>query len=580
MVIFFGPLGILVGTALWAQSIFAGVFLVLNVHILCWMGQIAVFGLVGLLVKVPAWRRRSWASVAQSGRVDHIQHYVLIPNYKEDFDVLEATVRAVAESCLARSSIRLVLAMEERDPSAQDLADRLCEKWSGSFLEMFATFHPPGMEGEVAGKSSNSSWAFQEVSKRARTLGLDPNSTLVHVNDADCLWHPDYFTAVAVDVVEIPAHQRQWLIWQAPQFQLRNHFNVPVMTKITGYSSALYELGSLACPWGARICYSSYTMLLFLADRVEGWDPDVIAEDQHMFCKCFFGSVNLDGPDPQPPRVRLQPVFLPLKSYLVESARGSDTLLDYVASVKARFVQARRHMQGITEFSYVLLQWVETVRHHGLFRVPFGVHLGAMRILWNMLCVHNLTFCHIASVILANMIYARRFFGSEVMSHQPHFFNVFTHWPNSTCAPLQSYGWEYLNCMVFMWAPYAFMLPAVLHILGAFLVIADFTQRLPFTLREGASSRTPMQLEQCGCPWEEERGGEPSFSCARWIPVIFVQTVLEVVFLSWLVIIAFGFVPEILAVWHLAHDAKPFKYVCADKPVSSRRSELVESADL
>jgi len=425
------------------------------------------------------------------------------------------------------------------------------------------------------GKSSNASWAFQEVSQRARKLALDPSLTAVHVNDADCLWHPDYFTAVALDIFETPLEERQWLVWQAPQFQLRNHFNVPMMTKITGYSSAMYELGSLACPWGAHICYSSYTMLLSLADRVNGWDADVIAEDQHMFCKCFFGSVNHDGPDPLPPRVRLKPVFLPLKSFLVESARGSSTLWDYWASVRARFVQARRHMQGITEFSYVLLQWVETVRHHGLLRVPFRVHSGTLRILWHMLCVHNLPFCHIASVILANLIYARRFFGSDVISHQSTIFNLFTRLPTGACAPLQTSEWEYYNCLVFMWAPYAFALPAGLHILGAVLVIADFTRwhRLP-TLAARAGG------DASRCPWREEAGGEPAYACVRWIPVIFVQTALEVVLLSWMVIIAFGFVPEILAVWHLARDTKNFKYVCAEKPVSCKRSGKVETLEL
>jgi hypothetical protein len=587
MMLLYGTLATLVGTAMWAQSVFAVLFLVLNVLILCFMGQIGVFGLIGLLVKVRRWRRRDWAKMAQAGRVQSVQHYVIVPNYKEDFEVVDATLGAVAGSCLARCSIRLVLAMEERDPDAQETASRLCEKWTGSFLEIFATFHPPERQGEVAGKSSNTNWAFQEVSKRAQALELDPYLTAVHVNDADCLWHPDYFTAVAVDILEKPVQERQWLIWQAPQFQLRNHFDVPVVTKMTGYSSALYELGSLTCPWGARICYSSYTMLLSLADRVQGWDVDVIAEDHHMFCKCFFGSVNHDGADPLPPRVKLRPIFLPLKSYLVESASGSASLTDYWASVRARFVQARRHMQGITELSYVLLQWAETVRHHGLLRVPFRVHCGALRIMWNMLCVHNVTFCHLTSVILANVIYAHRYFGTEVMSRGGPFFNLSTVSPSSTCAALEGAGWQHFSCLVFMWAPYAFALPSLLNILGAFFVIVDFTCQLPLTAATACNTggRAPSEgldrekgslLEQQEqqhyhlCPWSREMGGKPTFSWMRWKPVLLIQTALEVVFLSWAVIIAFGFVPELLAVWHLARNGTPFKYVCADKPSGGR----------
>jgi len=51
--------------------------------------------------------------------------------------------------------------------------------------------------------------------------------------------------------------------------------------------------------------------------------------------------------------------------------------------------------------------------------------------------------------------------------------------------------------------------------------------------------------------------------------VIFVQTMLEIVLLSWVVIMSFGFIPEACAVWHLARKGVQFKYVCAEKPTSA-----------
>mmetsp|Transcript_112337 Transcript_112337/g.317493 ORF Transcript_112337/g.317493 Transcript_112337/m.317493 type:complete len:650 (-) Transcript_112337:342-2291(-) len=552
MLLLYGFLTAVFSTAFFADYTFAILFLLLTVHIFFWMCRTGIFGCIGVLHTVPAWERRNWVKMVEEAKgADEIQHYVIIPSYKEGFAVLDATLGAIAESSLAKRCIRVVLAMEERDGTAEDTVRQLYHKWADCFLELFATYHPAFMPNEIAGKSSNTNWAFQEVSQRARALELDPLRTVISVNDADCLWHPQYFEAVTLDVLEKPREESQWLIWQAPQLQLRNHFDVPLLTKITGYSSALFEIGGLNCPWSMHICYSSYTMLLSLADRVGGWDADVIAEDHHMFCKCWFASVNSDGPRAAMPRVRLQPVFLPLKSYLVESSEGSTTLKDYWASVKARFVQARRHMQGITELSYVLLQWVETLRHHGVRKVPLRVHFGVLRILWAMLCVHNLPFCHILAVILANVVYTKRAFGGVLWSSGAVSSTLVS--PIHACVVLENRWFEHSTCIVFKSMPIVFAIPTMLLILGSFVVVVNFVRR------------PSIEQVRVGV-WQAERGGVPATSLLLRAPVLLVQTALENVLLSWIVILFFGFVPELMAVWHLARVGTEFAYVTADKP--------------
>merc|ERR550514_1969816 len=185
-----------------AEVAFAIIFFFLNVHVFLWMGKTAFFGGIGVKRTVQKWRARDWTKEveAEPGALE-VQHYVIIPNYKEDVEVLDATVRAVAESCLARRCIRVVLAMEQRDPTARETSKQLMDKWASHFLEILTTFHPPGLPLEVAGKSSNSAWAFQEVRKRAKAQKLDQDRTVIHVNDADCLWHPDYFSAVTLDLL-------------------------------------------------------------------------------------------------------------------------------------------------------------------------------------------------------------------------------------------------------------------------------------------------------------------------------------------------------------------------------------------
>merc|ERR1719479_611102 len=66
------------------------------------------------------------------------------------------------------------------------------------------------------------------------------------------------------------------------------------MTRASAHATHMVELGGLAqqCVMPA-FAYSTYSLTLALAahGEVDGWDVDVIAEDHHMFCKCFFAAI-------------------------------------------------------------------------------------------------------------------------------------------------------------------------------------------------------------------------------------------------------------------------------------------------
>lgn len=303
-----------------------------------------------------------------------------------------------------------------------------------------------------------------------------------------------------------------------------------------------------------------------------------------MFCKCFFAAVNRATSEASRPAVHLQPVFLPVKSFLVESEHGSGTVRHACESLRDRFVQARRHMQGCTEISYTMLQWVETIRRYGMSKVPFDVHIGTWKIVWSMLSVHNLPHVHLFAVILANWVCAKRLFGSNHVEKEHEGFHF--HTPAEICSQVPD-GSDYFHCMAFMSVPYAFVIPAALVIVGHFEVLRSFTCKAAtsFAGRDGEAYGSDQQ-KMVGCfessallddgqpprlqAWHQEVGGTPSCACLRWRPIMFVQTALEAIILSWVVNIMFGFVPEVLAVLHLATVGVQFRYDTASKPVATK----------
>ena len=54
--------------------------------------------------------------------------------------------------------------MEQRDPDAEITATALIITFANSFHNISLTLHPGDISGEVAGKSSNVSWAARQLS--------------------------------------------------------------------------------------------------------------------------------------------------------------------------------------------------------------------------------------------------------------------------------------------------------------------------------------------------------------------------------------------------------------------------------
>lgn len=53
--------------------------------------------------------------------------------------------------------------MEQKETDARDKAAKLISIFEKSFLAIRSTFHPPELQGEIAGKSSNVAFAARHI---------------------------------------------------------------------------------------------------------------------------------------------------------------------------------------------------------------------------------------------------------------------------------------------------------------------------------------------------------------------------------------------------------------------------------
>merc|ERR1712136_553714 len=174
-------------------STFYVITAILTMINMTWVANLAIFSGVG------AWRMRSASSINWHSLLeeDPVTHFVVLPNYQEDEAMLRETLENLGRSPSAEKHMRIVLAMEAREgPNTRDKAERLMAATGHLFEDMMATYHPPGIAGKVAGKSSNTQWAFRQLwSNVVWNLPRDLNSVFMTVGDAD----PQFFHAVTFE---------------------------------------------------------------------------------------------------------------------------------------------------------------------------------------------------------------------------------------------------------------------------------------------------------------------------------------------------------------------------------------------
>jgi len=305
---------------------------------------------------------------------EKVRHIVVIPNYKEPENLLDDTLKSLSE-VTGSKDLWVILAMEAREKEAEAKAKNLEEKYT-CFAKIMSHFHPENLEeihldgsreAEVKGKASNLKSAVKKVceevdkettdeEKGSKTVQLTSRPTdVLTVIDADVILHPMYFAHISREFVAMKENgdDPSYTFWQAPQLPWRNFYTCPVVSRVWGYISSLWEFGGVAgLMYGSHhMVFSAYTVPLELAREAECWDGDVIAEDHHAFLKAWFYAVFLavQKEGTACSRVQVRPVMLPSKSTLVSSDDG------YWSSWAERWDQAKRHAQGVAELSYALL---------------------------------------------------------------------------------------------------------------------------------------------------------------------------------------------------------------------------------
>ncbi|KAI8642632.1 hypothetical protein BD408DRAFT_416252 [Parasitella parasitica] len=268
----------------------------------------------------------------------HFIHAFIVPNYAEPEALLRDTIKRLANHKNAQTNYVIILAMEASEMNYEQKSNNLADYFKDSFLQFIVTAHPADIPGETRGKGSNVAYAARHGCAQMLQQGIDRRRVILTVSDSDSSI-PELYTN-EVEKAFNRAEDPYFLLFAPPIFFSRNCYEVPAAVRMTDITWSAMVMSSLSNSAGLSFPCSTYSLSMVLAERVGYWDTDAdsVGEDMHMMLKCFFKTDGL---------ARCCPIFVPINLTNVQTP-------GYVANMHARFVQAKRHYNGIADLAYTL----------------------------------------------------------------------------------------------------------------------------------------------------------------------------------------------------------------------------------
>jgi len=527
---------------------------IMNVAFWLWIVSTCIFGILGTWLVQRELEKFKGVEPNTQDRVscDSVVHLIVVPNYKEDEEMLAETLEALSEADDSRL-FHIVLAMEAREQGSDIKGASLKARFKDRFANVDVTLHPADQEQlhndgtsgpEVPGKASNLKWALSQSYTRLQDDGqLKLASVMVTVADADCIFHPGYFSCISKEFNVMrakPGDAHEWTMWQAPQLSYRSHWEAPICSRTWTYVSSMYEFGGTSGLHygGHHMVFSGYSLPLQLAHLAESWDGDVIAEDHHCYLKNFFYSVYtaasigsaMDGSRGCQPQLQVRPVFLPVKSTPVISSEG------YWASYRERWYQAKRHTQGVAELSYALLATWDCLCSLPFQSYSCSLFYSLAKILTRLLCMHILPIVQAVGLAVFTLYWL---YMDRQIPMCPQSLSFFTAWES-----------DYVLCALA--GSCALVWPIVIPIF--FVVLANYCfVSSAFIAPKGQSDKL----------WYKEDADHPP-RCGSEKVTAFFLILSDCVLLPFMMV-PYGLIAALLGMWNVAVSGNNINYITASK---------------
>lgn len=289
------------------------------------------------------WRRMqhhlevNWEKRLENFKYDHIWQLVLLPMYKEDFEVVDSSIQKLLEGAWPKERMIITLATEERAGAhAKDVARRIQEKYQNQFKHFLVVQHPQNIPNELAGKGSNISWAAQKT----RELVIDTHQipyehVLVSAFDIDTQIYPQYFLCLTYHFLIADEPHRS--SYQPVPLYNNNIWLAPMLSRVVATSGTFWQMIQQERP-ERLVTFSSHSMSFKALNDVGYWQKNIVSEDSRIFWNALM---HYDG------NYTVTSLSYPVSL----DANVGDT---WWRTIKNVYKQQRRWMWGVENVPYLL----------------------------------------------------------------------------------------------------------------------------------------------------------------------------------------------------------------------------------
>jgi len=260
-----------------------------------------------------------------------IVHAVLLPTVGEGPEIIEPSIRSIAESNFPNSQIIVVLATEEREPAETRLPkiEALRKAFEGTFRDFIVTTHEVAA-GEMKCKASNAAYAARKLERYLKERGISRDRVVFSNFDCDSVVHPEYFSALTYAYITEPDRLRR--AYQPIPMYDNNIWDTNAFVRVTMIGSSFWHMYQ-----GTRkemVTFSSHSEPFDTLVRVGFWPVNMISEDSIIYWKAFAHFHGDYG-------VRVIPLPISLDATLAET---------YWKTIANSYKQKRRWAYGIEGF--------------------------------------------------------------------------------------------------------------------------------------------------------------------------------------------------------------------------------------
>lgn len=292
----------------------------------------------------------------------NINHFVVIPNYKEPLHKLDSTISSFVKNDYPFKKIYLVLAFEKREKQASEKARFLIDKYKNDFYDIICSYHVL-KTGEEPGKASNQTWACKLIDKYSNKNSFVKTQTLITICDADSYLPKNYFSYLTFEFLR--DRGRLYHFYWAPVLLYNNFWQLPLFIRIQATMSSILRLAFLS-QRDNLIQVSTYSTNLDLLKKLNFWDVDVIPEDWHIYFQAFFTFGE---------KVKTIPLYTIVNGDAVYSGGTMKTLVN-------RYEQEKRWAWGVSDVGYVLKKFFVTPHINIIAKLKKIFFIAETHLLW------------------------------------------------------------------------------------------------------------------------------------------------------------------------------------------------------